>query len=52
MSTGPEDELPPLPEQTSDDTDEGWAGSGRDPEDPGPADDDERYLRERPPHWE
>ena len=39
-------ELPVPPEQTSDDTDAGggdWREAGQD--------DDERYLRERPPHW-
>lgn len=36
----------PWPEQTSDDTDEGW---GERPEDD--AADDERILREKPPHW-
>ncbi len=35
-----------LPDQTSDDTDRGW---GERPDD---ADDDERLLREKPPHWE
>ena len=34
-----------LPDQTSDDTDRGW---GEQPDD---ADDDERLLREKPPHW-
>ena len=34
-----------LPDQTSDDTDRGW---GEHPDD---ADDDERLLREKPPHW-
>lgn len=38
---GPEDEL--LPEQTSDDRDAAW---GERPD----VDDDERYLREVPPH--
>ena len=38
-------EEPVLPEQTRDDTDRGW---GEDP----PEDDDERLLRERPPHWQ
>jgi len=33
-----------LPEQTRDDTDQGW-GERR-------ADNDERLLDERPPHWE
>lgn len=38
---------PVLPDQTADDLDIGWgepAGGDRD--------DDERFLRERPPHWE
>jgi hypothetical protein len=35
----------PLPEQTTDDTDVGWS------EQPDEADDDERLLREKPPHW-
>ena len=34
-----------LPEQTADDTDRGW---GEHPDD---ADDDERLIREKPPHW-
>jgi hypothetical protein len=34
-----------LPEQTSDDTDRGWS----EPSDE--SDDDERLLREKPPHW-
>lgn len=34
-----------LPDQTSDDTDRGW---GERPDD---TDDDERLLREKPPHW-
>jgi hypothetical protein len=44
---GYEDEV--LPEQTSDDTDRGWGddrGERKERED-----DDERILRERPPHW-
>jgi len=32
-----------LPEQTRDDTDAGWGER--------PADNDERLLEERPPHW-
>lgn len=40
------DDEPVLPEQTSDDVDTDW----RDRD--GFRDDDERYLRERPPHWE
>ena len=35
-----------LPEQTSDDTDLGW---GEPPDDPGV--EDERLIREKPPHW-
>ena len=35
-----------LPEQTSDDTDHGW-GDG---DDDGLSD-DERLIREKPPHW-
>jgi hypothetical protein len=35
---------PPLPEQTTDDTDLGWS-------EPEEVDDDERLLREKPPHW-
>jgi hypothetical protein len=58
MSTGPDD-APVLPDQTLDDTDAGWGEAGGDPEHGdlehggrGSASDDERYLRERPPHWE
>jgi hypothetical protein len=36
-----------LPEQTSDDTDRGW-GQHTDDGDLG---DDERLIREKPPHW-
>jgi hypothetical protein len=36
---------PTLPEQTTDDTDVGWS------EPPDEVDDDERLLREKPPHW-
>jgi hypothetical protein len=42
--SGHDDEL--LPEQTADDTDLGW---GDDAE--SDLDDDERILREKPPHW-
>jgi hypothetical protein len=35
---------PVLPDQTGDDTDEGWSQPEQD--------DDERLQRERPPHWE
>jgi len=38
------DDSPVIPERSRDDSDEGWGG-GRD------AEDDERFLRERPPHW-
>ena len=38
-----DDEL--LPEQTSDDSDHGWGDS------PEPEHDDERLLREKPPHY-
>jgi hypothetical protein len=34
-----------LPSQTTDDTDAGWGEGAGDR-------DDERILRERPPHWE
>jgi hypothetical protein len=35
----------PLPERSTDDTDLGWG----DP--PDETDDDERLLRDKPPHW-
>lgn len=41
--TGHETEVPP--EQTSDDSDQGWG------ERPDEADDDERIAREKPPHY-
>jgi hypothetical protein len=41
---GYDDEL--LPEQTTDDTDRGWGDHPDDAED-----DDERLIREKPPHW-
>lgn len=44
MSQSIPDDEPVLPEQTRDDTDREWGE--RSP------DDDERYLRDRPPHWE
>lgn len=34
-----------LPEQTTDDTDRGWG------EHPDGEDDDDRLIREKPPHW-
>ena len=44
MTESPPGDRPLLPEQTSDEHDEGWG------EFPGERDDDERILRERPPH--
>ena len=38
---------PVLTDQTTDDTDRGWGEDGGD----GDADDDERLIREKPPHW-
>ena len=38
---------PVVPRVSADDTDEGWGGH----DDPADRDDDERILRERPPHW-
>ena len=35
-----------LPDQTTDDTDRGWGERPDDAED-----DDERLIREKPPHW-
>jgi hypothetical protein len=43
-SPDPDDE-PVLPEVSRDETDVGWG------EAPAP-DDDERYYRDRPPHWD
>jgi hypothetical protein len=40
-----DDDLEILPDQTRDDTDTGW-GEWR-----APADDDARFLEDRPPHW-
>lgn len=39
-----DEDLPVLPEQTADDTDQGWGerGSGN----------DDRLIEERPPHWD
>lgn len=46
----PGDDQPVIPERSDDDRDTGWGdrddGNGRE-HDP----DDERILRERPPHW-
>ena len=38
-----DEERPPLPEQTRDDTDEGWGER--------PDSNDERLIEDRPPHW-
>ena len=45
-SPGYDDADEVLPDQTSDDTDRGW---GEHPDDA--EDDDERLIREKPPHW-
>lgn len=42
VQAGPRDDAPVIPERSRDDQDTGWGETG---------DDDERYLRERPPHW-
>jgi hypothetical protein len=42
-------EPPVLPVQTGDDTDAGWGERWPDEQDGA---DDERFLRERPPHWQ
>jgi hypothetical protein len=39
------DDRPVLPSRSIDETDIGW-GDRRDP------DDEDRYLRDRPPHWD
>ncbi len=53
MTVGPDDDRPVdlsdddlviLPDQTRDDTDEGWGEIAL-------PDDDARYLEDRPPHW-
>ncbi len=44
---GPADP-PVIPDRSSDDSDEGWDRSGSGDSDES---DDERYLRDRPPHW-
>jgi hypothetical protein len=41
------DDDPVVPDRADDDTDAGW-GDRDDSPDP---DDDDRFLRERPPHW-
>ena len=40
-----EDEAPVLPDRADDDSDTGWGERDDD------RDDDERFLRDRPPHW-
>lgn len=40
-----DEDLPVLPDQTTDDTDLGWGGWYSES-------DDARYLEERPPHWD
>ncbi len=40
-----DDDLPILPDQTRDDTDEGWGERGRS------RDDDRRLIEDVPPHW-
>jgi hypothetical protein len=39
-----DDDLMIMPDQTADDTDDGWGER--------PAGNDERLLAERPPHWD
>jgi hypothetical protein len=48
MSEGQGEDEAALPDQTTDDTDRGWGEQADDADD---ADDDERLLREKPPHW-
>jgi hypothetical protein len=43
---GPDRDDEVLPEQTSDDTDRGWGDRDADE-----LTDDERLIREKPPHW-
>lgn len=43
---GPDRDDEVLPEQTSDDTDRGWGERDEDE-----LSDEERLLREKPPHW-
>jgi len=45
-------EEPVLPEQTRDDTDRGWGAERGNDEHDVEGHDDERFLRERPPHWQ
>ena len=44
-SASPTDDEPVLPDQTADDTDRGWGERDDD------LSDDERLIREKPPHW-
>ena len=46
-SAGPPDpdHAPVLPAQSQDETDAGWG-------EPAEPDDDERFYRDRPPHWD
>jgi hypothetical protein len=48
MSESQGDDDAALPDQTTDDTDRGWGEQGDHDDE---ADDDERLLREKPPHW-
>lgn len=48
MTEQPVDDDPVVPERSDDDGDRGWG----EPPDPEPGhDDDERFTREKPPHW-
>lgn len=40
-------EQPVVPARSQDDADRGWGGQ----DEPAHGDDDERFTRERPPHW-
>ena len=42
----PSDDEPVLPDQTADDTDRGWGERDEDE-----LSEDERLIREKPPHW-
>ena len=41
------DDVPPIPDRAEDDSDAGWGERDDSPD----RDDDDRFLRERPPHW-
>jgi len=45
-------EEPILPTRSSDDSDLGWGEEAGRGEDTAEADDDSRYVRDQPPHWE